>query len=399
VIPSIGTGAFGRSDNAFAGPLMMAVTNDLLSLRYKTLDHWRGVAALMVVMFHGLGAIRGSDLWMHPSIAWIYWLSDFGWFGVHLFFVISGYCIAANLCRQWQVEGVTFGFLWDRLLRIYPTYWAACIASVGVALAAMPFNRTTLRHNLPAGPLEATTNLLLLEPYLGVPSFLLVSWSLVYELGFYALAAIGFALARTGVRVPWILFGGVLLAFLGLLGPWTGPFLILNFWPEFFSGVMVFFAIRSRSRGDVAGRLIILLPAAFALVGVFALPDDHRAGQLIGAAAFALLLFAVHPFDAKMASVRGWSWLGWVGTFSYSLYLIHVPVESRFLHMAGRWVGHDQPAQVFLLVLGWLVAVAAAWCFYKVCEEPLEHWRHRRHTRARVKSVAKASPMTSLTRV
>ena len=56
----------------------------------------------MVVLFHGYGAIRGGELWMHPSVAWIYWLSDFGWFGVHLFFAISGYCIAANLYRRLQ---------------------------------------------------------------------------------------------------------------------------------------------------------------------------------------------------------------------------------------------------------------------------------------------------------
>ena len=69
----------------------------------------------------------------------------------------------------------------------------------------MPFNRTSLGYNLPAGPIDAIYNVLLLEPYLGVPSFLLVSWSLVYELGFYALAAVGFGLARAGIRICWVL--------------------------------------------------------------------------------------------------------------------------------------------------------------------------------------------------
>jgi peptidoglycan/LPS O-acetylase OafA/YrhL len=71
-------------------------------LRYASLDHWRGVAALGVMVFHSFGAVRIAGQSVHPSIQWLKWLSDFGWFGVHLFFVISGYCIAANVCRMAQ---------------------------------------------------------------------------------------------------------------------------------------------------------------------------------------------------------------------------------------------------------------------------------------------------------
>ena len=54
-------------------------------LRYGSLDLWRGVAALGVLGYHGFHGMT-----VHPIIQWLAWLCSFGWFGVHLFFVISG---------------------------------------------------------------------------------------------------------------------------------------------------------------------------------------------------------------------------------------------------------------------------------------------------------------------
>ena len=88
-----------------------------------------------------------------------------------------------------------------------------------------------------------------------------------------------------------------------------------------------------------------------------------------------------------------------MGTFSDSLYLIHVPVESRFLHMAGRWIAQDQPVQVILLAMGSLLAVTAAWFFYKACEATLERWRHGLQLRQRAKAAAGAVSVAALNRL
>ena len=60
-------------------------------VRYLILDRWRGIATLAVVAFHSFGAARSTGQVVHPCIRWLKWLSGFGGFGVHLFFVISGY--------------------------------------------------------------------------------------------------------------------------------------------------------------------------------------------------------------------------------------------------------------------------------------------------------------------
>ncbi|HXI69418.1 MAG TPA: acyltransferase [Verrucomicrobiae bacterium] len=338
--------------------------------RYDSLDHWRGIAALAVMVFHGF-----HGMVVHSSIQWLAWLASFGWFGVHLFFVISGYCIAANVCRLAERRLGPWDFFRDRLLRIYPTYWGACLFALALALISMPFNQTTLAHNLPAGPVAAVANVLLVEPYTGVPTFLLVSWSLVYELGFYLLVVCGFGLARAGVRFPWLMAGAIALGFLGLLGPWQGAGYILNFWPEFLAGGIVFLALWFKARQIMTSRLMLLIPVAFALVRLFAFPHLEQAGQMIGAAIFAMGLYLLHPFDERISKWRPLVWLAWVGTFSYSLYLVHVPL-GRVTNLGIRFIPPTSVWFIFLIAAYWVVAITGGWVFYRVCEAPLERWRH-----------------------
>ena len=67
-------------------------------LRYELLDHWRGFAALAVLWFHA------ASPWFAQSVplglGWFAALAEEGWRGVHLFFVISGYCIAQLALRK-----------------------------------------------------------------------------------------------------------------------------------------------------------------------------------------------------------------------------------------------------------------------------------------------------------
>jgi len=67
--------------------------NPATGQRYLSLDHWRGFAALWVLVFH---AHRGrpplEPAWLGEFVSW-------GWLGVPLFFVISGYIMAYTTTR------------------------------------------------------------------------------------------------------------------------------------------------------------------------------------------------------------------------------------------------------------------------------------------------------------
>ena len=162
--------------------------------RYASLDHWRGFAAIAVLIFHGFGAVRGAGLDVHSSLVLVKSASDLGWLGVHLFFVISGYCIAAKVDGVVAAGEGSWQFAKDRFLRIYLPYWAACVFAARIGIAALPFNAGTWAGTVPSSLSSLVSNILLVEPYTGADPLLLVSWSLVFEMGFYLIVACGLAL-------------------------------------------------------------------------------------------------------------------------------------------------------------------------------------------------------------
>jgi peptidoglycan/LPS O-acetylase OafA/YrhL len=343
-------------------------------MRYQSLDHWRGVAALAVVIFHGFGGIRSAGLEVHDSVQWMKSVSDFGWFGVHLFFVISGFCIAANVSILWRKGEGAWAFLEDRFLRIYPVYWLACLVALASNLAASPLNKVPWRTYLPDGWDGALANIFLVEPYFGYEAFLTVSWTLVYEIGFYILVGAGVALCRAGLN-KWLLFAAALaLAVWGLSVPHYGATYVLNFWPEFLLGAAVYLALVP---GSPRRALWIVVPAVLAGVGCFTLEPAARVYQMLGATAFAYVLYFLYPWDAKIAGWKALHWLAWVGVISYSLYLTHAFLGLRIINLSTRLFDHTSPWHLVLHPVAWIFAVFTAWLFYRWCELPVDSFRRR----------------------
>ncbi len=70
-----------------------------------------------------------------------------------------------------------------------------------------------------------------------------------------------------------------------------------------------------------------------------------------------------------------------LGTFSYSLYLIHVPIESKLIYILSQHF--NEPATTALAYLVALpLALAGAYCFYLLIERPTIKYRARLHSRA-----------------
>ena len=103
------------------------------------------------------------------------------------------------------------------------------IAGIALNALAMPFNHVPLSKNIPANAIAWLGNILLIQPYVGGPSLLLVSWSLVFEVGFYILVALGFWMFRAGVGLRWVVTVSVVLGFVGLFDVGRGLFYVLGF--------------------------------------------------------------------------------------------------------------------------------------------------------------------------
>lgn len=297
--------------------------------RYELLDAWRGLAALAVVVHH-----------VTPL--------KFGGPAVMVFFVISGYCIAAS-ADACQRKGWGFGgFMARRIRRIYPpylfslAYWAAMRLTKWKLLSgANDLNRspvewlqnatltqwlTLLRNPLP----RASAN-----PTLFVPAY----WSLCYEEQFYLIMGL-MVLACSLMRASILPMSLALMA-VGLVWNAIWPQMcfgiFIEYWCHFAIGVVIFHRLcrveTSAIRHMIDGGTLILF-AACVYLGWFhtaAPPGVDEAGiefrmvyqELAQAFGFGLLLIAMRPASAFISKSKAFKPLLALGHITFSLYLIH----------------------------------------------------------------------------
>src|ERR1043166_3392561 len=100
--------------------------------RFESLDHWRGVACLFVVIYHSTivylstTASAAAPGWIGAALEWTHHLNV----GVALFFVISGYCIAAAADSARRRNSGIGQYFVRRFRRIYPPFWIVVVLSV-----------------------------------------------------------------------------------------------------------------------------------------------------------------------------------------------------------------------------------------------------------------------------
>lgn len=174
------------------------------------LDGLRGVAILMVVLFHGVESFDPPDAALLPLGGFDLATPIYsGWMGVNLFFVLSGFLITWHLIRRWHESPDRHDirrYLLRRFLRIVPTYYVVLwIAAAGV-VPHYEIDRNLLG-------LQVAWHLALLQDYL--PSSILGPfWSLGVEEKFYLFMPVVLYGAWRITRNRWRI---VLLASIALL--------------------------------------------------------------------------------------------------------------------------------------------------------------------------------------
>lgn len=369
--------------------------------RYVCLDLWRGMACLMVVAVHatffratapqhGLNRIAGLALDA---------ISRMG-VGVAMFFVISGYCIAATADKTRRRGRAGAQYFKRRLRRIFPPYWAAlivCVVAASMAYAAAgnsPISRGG-EEVIPA-PRELNAwqwagNLTLTESWryhlfanfqnrsAGARQLELgPAWTLCYEEQFYVVCGIAL------LAWPGGFFGilaGVTAIVLAML-PWaTGrgaPDLAYYFfdgrWLQFAAGVLVYWGLNYTNPGGRRIALAILIAATLLAGGIrygtHLTPDGKAiAWEYLVAMGFASLIFMLKPWDIAIATAPIFRPLQWCGQRCYSLYLVHYPIAVLIAYslkqhgIIGTW------ATLLVTVPAVMVAsLLAAWVFYGLVE-------------------------------
>jgi peptidoglycan/LPS O-acetylase OafA/YrhL len=359
-------------------------------MRIRELDGLRGIAVLAVMSEHYLS-------WM-PFLG-----PRYGWLGVDLFFVLSGFLITSILLDLRQRERYFGVFYARRALRIFPPYFLGLIVylawsiaqgrpgSIALWLRYIFYYSSLLPHPAP----ELVSN----PPGVPMPVVLglAVLWSLSVEEIYYTIWA---------PVVRWTSHRGfaTLLAAMIVAAPLCRWAFHSPLTPELFLfycrmdglayGSAVALLIHDRRKSpekwnkadtllDRAGFVLLPVTAAFWLISRGDRTNIWVAtvGLVLADLSFAVI---VHALIRHSGSNRLWvrifraRWLGSIGMVSYSLYLFHYPLRQVAHEMALRLHLSRHPQLALELALATIFSFGAAYALWYSMESWILRWKDRR---------------------
>lgn len=372
--------------------------------RLKSIDVLRGIAVLAVVAIHIPHHPQGG--WREHPFFFLAFLFDYGWLGVPLFVVISGFCIHLRAARQ-QLDARSFSWrsFWvRRFYRLYPPYVAAIAFSL--FMTSLLHDRYDVRT---AWPYDLLTHLLLIHNVTGYAGGLGngAFWSLAMEEQLYMLYALLLLICTVWSWRAAILVVGATASLWGVVSSLTFPERMLGpvqvyawpfqYWLYWALGAVAVDAYYGNIRlprwcrsFKVASLLLVfgmvmrqefaetLLETNIArrLVGVSPEAILNSTPMLIANQISTLFLFALAFFVVVNAALayegrggfgsfasNGFSRLGQI---SYSLYLTHVPVIFALEEFMP--LGYEPRPWLLRYCIYTPICLAVGWIFFVTIE-------------------------------
>lgn len=295
--------------------------------RFLFVDGLRGLSALAVCLFH-----IGRDFLEIDVL-------HYGSLGVTVFFVLSGYVISHSLFNKIVSGNFFLSFAIKRSIRLDPSYWVAIF--LAIAVAWVPSLILDYQVNLPS-MVDVLTHMFYLQVLAEVDPINVVFWTLCYEIQFYLVfCGLLFLINKLSLGIysrNLLTFTFSLLFAVSLLWPLGFleqplPGLFINLWYLFLLGVFARWASASRFSAIVLGVGIAALLLAF---------DVNQYIQLVTGSVTAAILFLSMHLN-KMGAWLNSRWVQYLGTISYSLYLVHdivgLYVRDTGLHLTSKYLG------------------------------------------------------------
>ncbi len=325
----------------------------------------RAFAALAVAWGH---FVAGQGKYLGMS-------GKYGYLGVDIFFVISGFIIPWSLHRSRYALRDYPKFLLKRNVRLYPPY----LASIAITILVTNFVLVPTFHipHMTVTGRDLLLHLGYLNDLFHVPWINVAYWTLAIEFQWYLLV---------GLALPLIAGKGNLLRFAGAAGmmalffafPYNNR-LVFHHLPVFLIGVFVF-----QYRAQLIGLLQML-----GLIAVVCLAIHRPLGWIVlWVAVGTALLIALSTFHSHA--------MDRVGDVSYSLYLIHLPIGVGVIGVLSHWLPYSSRYIGVLDVIGVAASAWAAWVLYQIIEKPSQEmssairFTHRKREQASQPAVAVA---------
>jgi peptidoglycan/LPS O-acetylase OafA/YrhL len=371
--------------------------------RYYSLDIWRGVACLLIVINHATMYLTSDDSLARTEGAaskLIIKFFDHCWIGVPMFFVISGYCIVAACDgARWKPRAWK-QYFFRRFKRIFPPYWVSMLGLFLIVSLLQLVGLEWLYFDNRDGIHPPSTftlsqwigNVTLTEgwrPHLfGDKSWFWygTSWTLCYEEQFYAVCGLMLLLPRQhffkAFAAVTAAVAGVSFANFAIHRLNIGGFFFDGRWLLFAAGCLVYCRVQYLKNwlgrvGDAALAGVCVGMVAWHMAGGTSFSEEYFVGF-----AFAVALSALYRWDRRLALLPAMRPLIYCGMMCYSLYLVHWPIVKLTGHLFyNTGMTTAVPTLLVSLPISFICALAGGWLFHLHVERrflntpPVEPWK------------------------
>ncbi|MFD0941965.1 acyltransferase family protein [Pedobacter boryungensis] len=304
----------------------------------QSIQFLRGFAALAVVLCH-----YGSSLVGYKNLSKVL---NYGQYGVHVFFFVSGYVICLALIKNNYHPKYFFNFLLKRSIRIDPAYLTTIILTLLSfwLFTAIPSFKG---NSIPFIPAQFLAHVFYIVPFTNFGFYNHVFWTLCVEFQFYILiGSLYFLNTNLYYRICFLMLFSV-TPFIPFA---NSGYLVTTYSPIFAIGIATMHYHLTKEKK-------YLIPIVFSAVSIFLNFNIGILLLIVGVAIFV-------SFIKKISKI-----FDFLGTISYSLYIIHPLV---LIYLLGIYKKLSIPKNLELLTLTsqLLIAIICAYIFYILIEKP-----------------------------
>jgi peptidoglycan/LPS O-acetylase OafA/YrhL len=328
--------------------------------RLQALDLLRFVAALSVVFYHYTARGRGWHTPVRQLFPAVHIVSQYGWMGVELFFLISGFVICMS---SW--DRPVGAFFVSRVARLFPAYLVAVMLTASVVAIWPGFSLNTNKDNI-------LLNFTMLEVPLGGRPVDSVYWTLLAELLFYLLFAV---VVWRGLTYQSAVAFCVLWTTASIIAPmfasrFAGVIFQPEYSPYFIAGIAFYLMYRFGPNLLLTGIVVISYILATHQIlgdvqGQATLAGNHLSLTVVYAVLAGCFALIALVALGRLSWIRG-KWTIVLGAITYPLYLIHQAIGFTVISRLDRHLNR------YVLLTGLILTmIGVAWLIYRTVEKTL----------------------------